>query len=363
MKRKFLSLLFLITMTTMLLAGCGASEESDTGSNADANVEQNTNDENQDMIVNQDTEENDVEEETSHVQTDIKEVILKDAKTGEEPYILTILQEEGTQWDQMLCQNGLTQLEAKNADGEVVRKVELHLNRYVGIEEFREEMLSADDAYGMGWSGYQFGNDWTYDFILTRDFISTSRDGEMIFAILLPNSDLITGVIYEGEHDFKVLFENGIVKCETKEKYNCKTGLTEITDATTGQVTEVNERKQRLQNLKEDESIVMLDDEANLRCYVNWNGYITTKASDKYYIDNTLRQKVCYADYYEVIIEGDMSGYMAAMKIPGDVDAQEYVKLLTEEVKKHGYKSQGAMLNKICEESEDCFIKMTLSRD
>ena len=349
MKRKLLSLLLVMAMMTTLLAGCGASEENDTGSNTDTNENLG----------------NDVEEETSQVQTDIKEVILKDAKTGEEPYILTILEEEGIQWDQMLCQKGLTQLEAKNTNGEIVRKIELHLNQYAEIEEFREEMLSADDAYGRGWSGYQFGNDWTYDFILTRNFISTSRNGEMIFAILLPNSDLITGVIYEGEQEqyFSVLFENGIVNCETKAKYNCKTGLTEIMDATTGQTTEVNERKQRLQNLKEGESIVMLDDEANLRCYVNWNGYITTKASDEYYIDNTLRQKVCYADYYEVIIEGDMSGYMAAMKIPGDVDAQEYVKLLSEEVQKQGYKSQGARLYKICEESEDRFIKMTLSRD
>ena len=52
---------------------------------------------------------------------------------------------------------------------------------------------------------------------------------------------------------------------------------------------------------------------------------------------------------------------MAAMKIPGDVDPQEYVKLLTVEVKKQGYKSQGARVVKICDESEDRMIKMTIS--
>lgn len=67
MKRKLLSLLFLMTMTTMLQAGCGANVENDTGSNTDATVNQSVSDDNQDTV------ENDVEEETSQVQTENQE--------------------------------------------------------------------------------------------------------------------------------------------------------------------------------------------------------------------------------------------------------------------------------------------------
>ena len=67
MKRKLLSLLFLMTMTTMLQAGCGANAENDTGSNTDATVSQSVSDDNQDTV------ENNVEEETSQVQTENQE--------------------------------------------------------------------------------------------------------------------------------------------------------------------------------------------------------------------------------------------------------------------------------------------------